>query len=137
MKFCDICGRRAAKYVCQECGRVICERCIEPYSWLCPECYGKEIGITPDLETKIRIPFIKIFVLGLILIFVGSIILVLASLLYGLKISLGGFILIGPIPIIFGAGEYSIPIIILGLALAVICILAFIFLGRHHIKIKR
>lgn len=136
MKLCDICGKRAARYVCQECGRIICERCIEPYSWLCPECYKREVGITPGMEMKIKIPFAKMLILGFILIFVGSIILVLASLFYGLKISLGGFILIGPIPIVFGAGEYSIPLIIVGLALTAICIVAFILLSRHHIKVR-
>lgn len=132
MKLCDVCGKRAARYVCQECGRIVCERCIESYSWLCSECYRKEMGIEPDVEMKISFPFTKMFVLGFILMFVGSIILVFASLLYGLKASLGGFILIGPLPIVFGFGEYSIPLIILGLALTVICIVAFILLGRHY-----
>jgi len=95
------------------------------------------MGIEPGVEMKISFSFAKMFVLGFILIFVGSLILVFASLLYGLKASLGGFILIGPIPIVFGSGEYSIPLIILGLALAVICIIAFILLNRHYIKIKR
>jgi len=137
VKLCDVCGKRSARYVCQECGRTVCERCIEPYSWLCSECYRKEMGIEPGVEMKISFSFAKMFVLGFILIFVGSLILVFASLLYGLKASLGGFILIGPIPIVFGSGEYSIPLIILGLALAVICIIAFILLNRHYIKIKR
>jgi uncharacterized membrane protein len=122
-KTCELCGERNAKYVCQECSRLICERCIEPYSWLCLECYEK-IKKTPHLEAEVkswdylRSPLMKIFILGFILTFIGMIILILAALFSGLKVSFS--IVLLPIPIIFGAGEQAAPLIIITAALAII-----------------
>ncbi|MEM2939266.1 MAG: DUF131 domain-containing protein [Candidatus Bathyarchaeia archaeon] len=140
IKICELCSKRNAKYVCQECSRAICERCLEPYTWLCLECYRK-IGGTlsqePESEEKtlFQIPFIKIFLMGFILMFIGIIVIILATLVLGLKNSFSLIFLIGPIPIIFGGGEYSIPLIILATVLTVICIIIFILYSKRGIRL--
>jgi len=49
----------------------------------------------------------KFFLIGLSLIVIGTVIVAVAALVYGLASSLGLIVLIGPIPIVLGAGEYS------------------------------
>jgi len=137
MKLCELCGVRAARYVCQECGRSICERCIKPYSWLCLECHKSILAPGEEAEEILPIPFMKMFFLGFILMFAGVIILLLASLLSGLKISLGGIIMIGPIPIIFGAGENLALLIMLGVVLTIICLIIFLVLLKRGIRLSR
>lgn len=137
MKICELCGVRTARYVCQECGRSICERCIKPYSWLCLECQKKILAPSEEAEETPPIPFMKMFFLGFILMFAGVIILLLALLLSGLKISLGGIIIVGPIPIIFGAGENVALLIMLGAALTIICLIIFLVLVKRGIRLSR
>ncbi len=139
VKICELCGKRSARYICQECGKAVCERCIEPYMWLCFECYGKteasarvESGI--EGKTIFQTSFMKIFIVGFMLIFIGMMILFLATLLTGLKDSFSFIFLIGPIPIIFGSGQYSLPLILLATVLTIICLAAFIFLSRRRIR---
>ena len=45
--------------------------------------------------------------LGIVLVFVGIAVLVVASIVLGESGSVGGIILIGPIPIVFGLGPDS------------------------------
>lgn len=140
-RICELCGERSARYVCQECGRIVCERCMKPYSWLCLECYRKTEGdFPPEMEdyegTLFQLPFMKIFFLGFLLIFIGMIILIAAAVLSGLKDSFGLIFLIGPIPIIFGAGQFSLPLIILAIALTILCIIVFILLSRRKIDFR-
>jgi uncharacterized membrane protein len=76
----------------------------------------------------------KIFIIGFMLMFIGMIILFLAALLAGLKESFSFIFLIGPIPIIFGSGQYSLPLIVLATVLTIICLAAFIFLSRRRVR---
>jgi uncharacterized membrane protein len=76
----------------------------------------------------------KIFIIGFMLMFIGMIILFLAALLAGLKESFSFIFLIGPIPIIFGSGQYSLPLIVLTTVLTIICLAAFIFLSRRRVR---
>ncbi|MBS7634833.1 DUF131 domain-containing protein [Candidatus Bathyarchaeota archaeon] len=138
VKICELCGKRNARYICQECGKAVCERCIEPYTWLCLECYGKtEVSARLGAETEgrevLQSSFIKLFIIGFMLMFIGMIILFLAALLTGLKDSLSFIFLIGPIPIILGSGQYSLLLIILATVLTIICLAAFIFVSRRRI----
>jgi len=136
-KICELCGKRSAKYICQECGRAICEACIEPYTWLCLDCYGKTKGYAEEKTQEIlHIPLsIKLFLLSFILMFAGVLILVLTALLSGLTGSLGIILLLGPIPIIIGYGEHVIPLLILATVLTIICIVIFIFFSRCRMKL--
>lgn len=91
------------------------------------------------METEVRgwnytrIPFMKMFILGFMLMFIGAIILILAALFSGLKVSFG--IIFLPIPIIFGAGEQAVPLMIIASTLAIIIyIVIFIFLIKRKLS---
>jgi len=69
--------------------------------------------------------------LGFALIFVGTIFLIVSSMLYGnAQPTLGAVIFIGPIPIIFGAGPYSIFAILLATILTILGIVFFLLLRK-------
>jgi len=75
----------------------------------------------------------KMFLLGFILMFIGVIILVLAALVSGLKESLSLIFLIGPIPIILGAGENIILPIVFAAILITIYIIVMVLLAKRKI----
>ncbi|MEM1507366.1 MAG: DUF131 domain-containing protein [Candidatus Bathyarchaeia archaeon] len=136
-KICEICGKRQAKYVCQECGRKVCEQCIEPYDLFCLECYRKiEKSLRSSEKIEERMAFetlpVKVFFLGFLLIFVGMLITFLAALLSGLKNSTSLFLLIGPIPIILGAGEHAILLTIIAAIVTIMCVVIFVFLNKRR-----
>lgn len=137
-KLCEICAKRSARYVCQECGRNVCELCLESSTWLCSECYEK-VETVQRLEAEKKLPFhlsfVKIFLVGFFLIFLGMVLLIIAALTSGLFDSLSFFLLIGFIPIVFGVGEYPFWAIILGIILAILSTVFFILL-RRTIKVK-
>ncbi|MCX8171039.1 MAG: DUF131 domain-containing protein [Candidatus Bathyarchaeota archaeon] len=141
-KICEVCGERQAKYVCQECGRKICERCVEPSNLICLGC-SREIEKLSSSPNRVKegvvfetLP-IKIFFLGFLLIFVGFIIIFLVTLFYGLKNSISLFLLIGPIPIILGAGEHAVLLTVLAIIVTIICAAIFIFLSRRRYLERR
>jgi len=70
--------------------------------------------------------FFFLFVLGLSFIVVGSIVVVIATLLYGVDPpSFNAVIFIGPFPIVFGDSSESGLMIVAGLFLAVLSIILF------------
>lgn len=139
-KMCEVCGERASRYVCQGCGRAVCELCIEPHTWLCPDCYGRRVREPTPSENieEIAPPIpsaIKLFFIGFMLVFIGVIVLMLTVLLSGITRSFGLILLLGPIPIIFGAGENVTPLLIVAAILTIICIAIFIILNRRIAKL--
>ena len=60
--------------------------------------------------------------LGITLVFVGIAVLVVASVVLGGSGSVGGVILIGPIPIVFGAGPDAGWLIAIGIILTVVSV---------------
>lgn len=103
-RLCEICGSRSARYICQECGRAACEFCFIPERWLCMECYKKLAYPTPTpTEIRVNFPF-KLFLIGFILTFIGTLILMLSSL--SASSPQGGIIWIFPLPpFIFGTTQ--------------------------------
>ena len=69
--------------------------------------------------------------LGIALVFVGIAVLVVASLVLGGSGSVGGVILIGPIPIVFGAGPDAGLLIAVSIILTVISIIFFLVMNRR------
>ncbi len=72
-----------------------------------------------------------LLLLGLALVFIGIAIIVVATLFLGGSGSVGGIILIGPIPIVFGAGPEAGWLIAVGAAITIISIVLFIVLNRR------
>lgn len=74
-------------------------------------------------------------VLGFVLIFVGIIVFVVATILSGSLGSVGGVVFIGPIPIVFGAGPDSNWLIIISIILAVVTLGLFLVYTRRSRRI--
>ncbi len=68
---------------------------------------------------------------GISLIFVGVIIVIVAVIVLGGSGSVGGVILIGPIPIIFGAGPDAFWLILIGVIVSIISVVLFLILNRR------
>ncbi len=69
--------------------------------------------------------------LGISLVFVGIAVIIVASVVMDGSGSVGGVILIGPIPIIFGAGPDAGWLIAVSVALSVISIVLFWVLNKR------
>jgi len=130
VRTCGICGKRVARYVCQECGREVCQFCLEQNTWVCLDCYHSLKQETPRLEVLPWSTPFKLFLLSFLLMFIGTIFIVIASVLPG-TFSIGAIIFLGPIPIILGAGPHLIWAIILAFALTILSIVLFIALRKR------
>jgi len=69
--------------------------------------------------------------LGITMVFAGIAVLVVASLVFGGSGSVGGVILIGPIPIVFGAGSEAGLLIAVSIILTVVSIIFFVITNRR------
>lgn len=132
VKTCEVCGKRVARYICQECGREVCQFCFEPNTWVCSDCCDHLKRETLVLESfQWSIPF-KLFLLGFILMFVGIIVMMIAAVLFGASAGAGAVIWIFPLPPIgFGTGPYAFWVILLGVALTVLGLILFIVLRKR------
>lgn len=72
-----------------------------------------------------------LMIIGLSLVFLGIAIVVLVSVFSGSG-SVGGVILIGPIPIFFGAGPGSAYLIAIAAVLMIISLLLFLVISRRR-----
>ena len=78
--------------------------------------------------------FLTLFFIGFFIILVGIIIMVVASLLFEGIGSIGVFILIGPIPIVFGAGPEATWLALFAIILGILCTVLFFILRRKSSK---
>lgn len=74
---------------------------------------------------------LRLLLLGITLVFVGIIVIVASSLIFGGSGSLGGVILIGPIPIVFGAGPESGLLIVLGIVITIVSVVSFWIMNKR------
>lgn len=132
VKTCKVCGKRAARYVCQECGREVCQFCFEPNTWICLDCYNSLKRKTSALESfQWSTPF-KLFLLGFILMFTGIIVVMIATVLFGTSASAGAVIWIFPLPPIgLGTEPYAFWTILLSIALTVLGLVLFITVRKR------
>jgi uncharacterized membrane protein len=75
-------------------------------------------------------------VLGISLVFAGVAVIIAASALSGSSGSVGGVILIGPIPIVFGAGPDAAWLILLSVILTIISVVLFLIMNRRVKRIE-
>lgn len=128
---CEICHDRTAKYICQSCGALVCEDHYSPYSFLCTGCLGVDRLSDRPIEKMHPSPknlftLEMIWVLGIIIIFMGFI------LLSGVQFDVSGGLIIFPLPFI-------IPIntlwgFILSVILFLLLILVFIYIMYRSIS---
>jgi len=74
--------------------------------------------------------------LGITLVFVGIAVIIVASVVLGGSGSVGGIILIGPIPIVFGAGPEAGWLIAISVILSVISLVLFLIMNRRVRRIE-
>jgi len=127
-RVCQICSKRPAKYVCLECGRIICEVCLEPQTWVCSDCYGYLEGESRRFWI-FQSPFFRLLLLSFLLIFIG-VVFILISVLMGTPVSAGVVVILGPIPIILGAGPYATLALALAVVLTILSIVMFFLFRR-------
>lgn len=72
-----------------------------------------------------------LLLLGLALVFIGIAVIIVATVLLDGYGSIGGVILIGPIPIVFGAGPEAGWLIAVGAVITIISLVLFIVLNRR------
>jgi uncharacterized membrane protein len=72
--------------------------------------------------------------LGIALVFIGLTVLVVVSLVLGGSGSVGSVILIGPIPIVFGAGPDAGWLIVVGVIVTVLSVVLFLVMNRRAQK---
>jgi uncharacterized membrane protein len=73
--------------------------------------------------------------LGIALVFFGIAVIVVVSVVLGGSGSLGGIILVGPIPIVFGAGPDAGWLIVISIILTAISVISFLILNRRQKKV--
>jgi uncharacterized membrane protein len=77
-------------------------------------------------------------VLGFVLVFVGIIVILIASVLYGgSSASAGAVIFIGPFPIVIGAGSDVTLIVLFSIILAVLSVVVFLVMNRRLRRFSR
>ncbi|WP_309493240.1 hypothetical protein [Candidatus Hecatella orcuttiae] len=140
---CEVCFRRRARYVCQECGRKVCERCVNPWNWTCLGCRPTSSEREETAETYSSgsppslglLPYL--LTLGFMAIFAGMTLVFLAVVLGGVPSEGSGFFFIWPFPLIFGFGsggdvqsaQFSI-IAVMAVFLMLVLVAVFLWLGR-------
>lgn len=74
----------------------------------------------------------KLFFVSLAVILIGMVLIFASAFTGGVEVGGGGVVLIGPIPIIFGAGPLSGTITSLAIILTIIALVLFFLLGRRR-----
>jgi uncharacterized membrane protein len=78
--------------------------------------------------------FFNLIILGIALIFVGIVVVVVASVVLGSG-SFGAVIFIGPFPIVFGLGPNATWLILIGIILSVVSVIIFVVMNRRLGKV--
>jgi uncharacterized membrane protein len=74
--------------------------------------------------------------LGIALVFVGLLVIVVASLVFNSGSgSIGVVIFIGPIPIVFGSGPDKYWLILIGVIITIISLIAFLVMNRRYKRV--
>ncbi|MEM2876286.1 MAG: B-box zinc finger protein, partial [Candidatus Bathyarchaeia archaeon] len=82
LPLCEVCRERNAKYVCQDCGRLICDFCIVPETLICSDCSASMREERFTRQVGFLTPFSILFV-SIFLIFLGFFLVILSSVLRG------------------------------------------------------
>lgn len=92
------------------------------------------IGEKPETQndqTAKSLRLLTLIIIGFSIIFIGIIILIVASLMSGSNTGFGVFILIGPIPIIIGAGPEAQWLILIAIILTIISVITYLAMRRQ------
>lgn len=94
--------------------------------------YGEESGETVDEDVGLADRFFLLLIVGVIIVFVGVAVVLIAAVLYsGGSVSAGVIIFIGPFPIVIGAGPDATWIVLVSVILAVLSVIVFLVMNRR------
>jgi len=130
---CGICRKlSAALQTCRLCKRRVCEEHFKHPEGMCALCYSRLSSATQTKEeTFMSATALKLFFLGLCLMFAGVIVLFIAAALQGNTNASGALIIfIGPFPIILGAGPQAFFAILLAVVLTIFGFVVFFWLRK-------
>ena len=135
-RICEYCNRNPAMYVCKTCGKTACESCFNPYVWKCQDC-SKGLSVMSSSPEEVVAPGWRIaptiFPLAFFIIFVGMMLMVLASVLSGGGTGSSGLVVfIGPFPIAIGTGPQSSLMVVVAFALAIVGMLVLFLFTRRR-----
>ena len=92
---CEVCGERETRYICRACGRRVCENCFDQETWLCRLCSSEARTREPASSRALAI-----LALGIMLTFVGLVVLVAGLASSATEAAGGAFVLVGPFPLV-------------------------------------
>ncbi|MEM2740107.1 MAG: B-box zinc finger protein [Candidatus Bathyarchaeia archaeon] len=137
---CELCGKHRARYVCEECGKKVCSLCFDLYSGLCKQCLSVE---KPEARmepiygeawiARSELPILLIL-LGVVLSFIGALLLGLSSLEGG---GVSGSVVIIPfipIPVGIAFGPYGAFLAVVTSIAAIILLIVLILWWRRLAK---
>ena len=128
---CEICGSQEARFVCSRCGRRVCLQDFRQKQWLCATCETSAQTEAPEFRSAFPVGLSWIFLASFALIFIGMILMMIASSTQGHGIASGGaVILIGPIPITLGNGPESTWLILLAAIITAIALVMSLLARR-------
>ena len=127
---CEVCGKRVARYVCQECGRQVCERCLEPHMWICSECYKRLRPEAPMIKSFSWSMPLRLLFLGFLLMSVGIVLVMIAGFLSD---GSAGFVWVLPFPPIVVGDGWSYPLwaVIFAVAVTVLGLILFVLFRKQ------
>ena len=96
-------------------------------------------SLAEDDESEEGIPISSrlfwLLILGIVLVFVGVIVLVVIASIFSGSSSAGVVVFIGPFPIVFGSGPKATWLILIGVILSVISLVLFFVMNRRRGKL--
>ena len=128
---CEICGSQEARFVCSRCGRRVCLQDFRQKQWLCATCETSAQTEAPESRSTFPVGLSWIFLASFALIFIGMLVMMIASSTQGhITTSGGAVILIGPIPIFLGSGPESSWLILLAAIVTAIALVVSLLTRR-------
>jgi uncharacterized membrane protein len=91
---------------------------------------------TEDEGIGISSRLLSFLFLGITLVFVGIAVLIVASFVFGGSGSVGGVILIGPFPIVFGTGPDAGWLLTISVILTVVSVILFLIMNRRARRVS-
>ncbi|MEM2906257.1 MAG: hypothetical protein QW057_06255 [Candidatus Bathyarchaeia archaeon] len=126
---CELCGVLPALYVCQVCGKSVCDRDFLPAERACVRCsqtVGKPVG---PAERGFELGSL-LTLAGFGLAFIGMLIIFLALIVGAEGISGGIVVFIGPFPVALGFGAEAIPLLALAFIIVAVIILGLLLWAK-------
>jgi uncharacterized membrane protein len=88
-------------------------------------------GENEDGGIEVSSRIFNFLILGIAFIFIGIVILIVASVVFGGSGSVGVVIFIGPFPIVFGKGPDAVWLILIGIIITILSIALYLIMNRR------